>query len=55
MGDYRGGARGAELALIAQEPLTAFSPVHTIGNQIIEAIMLLPPAILSRVDRRRGD
>ena len=32
--------RGAEIALIFQEPMTSFSPVHTIGNQIIEAIRL---------------
>jgi oligopeptide/dipeptide ABC transporter ATP-binding protein len=32
--------RGAEIALIPQEPMAAFSPVHTVGNQIIEAILL---------------
>ena len=32
--------RGAEIALIPQEPMAAFSPVHTIGDQIVEAIML---------------
>jgi peptide/nickel transport system ATP-binding protein len=32
--------RGAEIAMIFQEPMTAFSPVHTIGNQIIEGIQL---------------
>lgn len=32
--------RGAEIALIPQEPMAAFSPVHTIGDQIIEAIRL---------------
>ena len=32
--------RGAEIALIPQEPMAAFSPVHTVGTQIIEAIML---------------
>ncbi len=32
--------RGGEIALIPQEPMAAFSPVHTIGNQIIEAILL---------------
>jgi peptide/nickel transport system ATP-binding protein len=32
--------RGAEIALIFQEPMSSFSPVHTIGNQISEAIML---------------
>jgi peptide/nickel transport system ATP-binding protein len=35
--------RGGEIALIPQEPMAAFSPVHTIGNQIIEAIMLHQP------------
>ncbi len=34
------GIRGGEIALIPQEPMAAFSPVHTVGNQIIEAIML---------------
>src|ERR1700758_3585255 len=34
------GLRGAEIALIPQEPMAAFSPVHTVGAQIIEAIML---------------
>lgn len=32
--------RGAEIALIFQEPMTSFSPVHTIGNQLMEAIKL---------------
>ena len=32
--------RGAEIALIFQEPMSSFSPVHTVGNQIIEAYLL---------------
>ena len=32
--------RGAEIALIPQEPMAAISPVHTVGDQIIEAIQL---------------
>src|SRR4029450_2439132 len=32
--------RGAEIALIPQEPMAPFSPVHTVGEQIIEAILL---------------
>jgi peptide/nickel transport system ATP-binding protein len=32
--------RGKEISMIFQEPMTSFSPVHTIGNQIQEAIML---------------
>jgi peptide/nickel transport system ATP-binding protein len=35
--------RGAEIAMIFQEPMTSFSPVHTIGNQIMEAITLHQP------------
>lgn len=32
--------RGGEISMIFQEPMTAFSPVHTIGNQICEAILI---------------
>jgi peptide/nickel transport system ATP-binding protein len=32
--------RGAEIALIPQEPMAAFSPVHSVGDQIVEAIQL---------------
>jgi peptide/nickel transport system ATP-binding protein len=32
--------RGAEVALIPQEPMASFSPVHTVGDQLIEAIRL---------------
>jgi peptide/nickel transport system ATP-binding protein len=32
--DMRGGA----ISMIFQEPMTTFSPVHTVGNQIMEAI-----------------
>jgi len=30
--------RGNEISMIFQEPMTSFSPVHTIGNQILESI-----------------
>lgn len=39
-GDLIRGIRGNEIAMIFQEPLTSLSPVHTIGDQIMEAIML---------------
>jgi len=32
--------RGGQIALVPQEPMTSLSPVHTLGNQIIEAIVL---------------
>ncbi len=31
--------RGGDIAMIFQEPMKAFSPVHTIGNQLIEAVL----------------
>jgi oligopeptide/dipeptide ABC transporter ATP-binding protein len=39
-GEEMRAIRGAEIALIFQEPMSSFSPVHTVGNQIIEAILL---------------
>ncbi|MCO4784261.1 MAG: ABC transporter ATP-binding protein [Candidatus Cloacimonetes bacterium] len=32
--------RGNEIAMIFQEPMTSLNPVYTVGNQIMEAIML---------------
>jgi len=32
--------RGAEIAMVFQEPMTSLSPVHTIGDQIMEGIIL---------------
>ena len=31
--------RGGEIAIIFQEPMSSFSPVHTIGKQLMEAIL----------------
>jgi oligopeptide/dipeptide ABC transporter ATP-binding protein len=35
--------RGGNISMIFQEPMTALSPVHTVGNQICEAILLHQP------------
>jgi len=32
--------RGKEIAMVFQEPMTAFSPIHTIGEQITEAVLV---------------
>ncbi|HWC45041.1 MAG TPA: ATP-binding cassette domain-containing protein, partial [Casimicrobiaceae bacterium] len=32
--------RGAEIAMIFQEPMTSLNPVYTIGDQIVEAVTL---------------
>jgi len=40
MGAKMRSVRGAQIALVPQEPMMALSPMHTLGNQIMEAIML---------------
>ncbi|WP_152363330.1 ABC transporter ATP-binding protein [Microlunatus speluncae] len=37
------GVRGKRIAMVFQEPMTSLSMMHTIGNQIIEAIRLHDP------------
>ena len=37
--DYR-LLRGGRISIIFQEPMTSLSPLHTVGNQIIEAVQL---------------
>ena len=32
--------RGNEISMVFQEPMTSFGPMHTIGNQIVEALLL---------------
>jgi peptide/nickel transport system ATP-binding protein len=41
--DYR-AIRGGRISMIFQEPMTSLSPLHTIGNQIVEAVRLHRPA-----------
>jgi peptide/nickel transport system ATP-binding protein len=45
--------RGAEIGLVFQEPMTSFSPVHTVGTQIVEAIRL-HHSVSEREARQRG-
>ena len=45
--------RGGDIGLIFQEPMTSFSPVHTVGDQIIEAVRL-HNAVGKREARLRG-
>ena len=51
--EYR-DIRGKEIGIIFQEPMTAFSPVHTIGNQIMESILLHIPGITKKQARERA-
>ena len=43
--------RRNDISMIFQEPMTSFSPVHTIGNQITEAIAMMDQA--QRIPRQR--
>ncbi|WP_267549270.1 ABC transporter ATP-binding protein [Rhizobium rhizogenes] len=43
--------RGARMAKIFQEPMTSLSPLHTVGNQISEALRIHSPGI-SRTEQR---
>ncbi|MCR4426099.1 MAG: ATP-binding cassette domain-containing protein, partial [Firmicutes bacterium] len=38
LGPVMRSIRGNEIAMIFQEPMVSLSPVHTVGNQIVEAI-----------------
>lgn len=45
--------RGKEIGMIFQEPMTSFSPVHTIGDQIMEAILVHIPGVTKKEARER--
>ncbi len=44
--------RGGEISMIFQEPMSSLSPVHTIGSQIMEAILLHLPVTKQEARKR---
>ena len=50
-GDQIRKLRGAEISMIFQEPLSAFSPLYSIGNQMCEAMFLHRPGITAEEAR----
>lgn len=46
--------RGKEIGMVFQEPMTALSPVHTVGNQIMEAILIHEPEVTKKEARQRA-
>ena len=54
-GDLIREIRGNEIAMVFQEPMTSLSPVHTIGDQIEEAIRLHQGASRSQSRERAID
>jgi len=49
-GDAMRAIRGGRISIIFQEPMTSLSPLHTIGNQICEALHLH-----RRMDKKEGE
>jgi oligopeptide/dipeptide ABC transporter ATP-binding protein len=49
------GVRGAEIAMIFQEPMTSLNPVYTIGNQVVEALRTHERVPESEARRRARD
>jgi len=47
--------RGKDISMIFQEPMTSLSPIHTIGNQITEAIRLHIPISQREAEERAID
>ncbi|MFA6294040.1 MAG: ABC transporter ATP-binding protein [Victivallales bacterium] len=47
--------RGGKISMIFQEPMTALSPVHTIGNQICEAILIHQNVSKADAERKAVD
>ncbi|WP_320130688.1 ABC transporter ATP-binding protein [uncultured Sphaerochaeta sp.] len=52
-GELYRSIRGTEIAMIFQEPMTAFSPLFTIGNQISEIILIHEPETKKDEAKRR--
>ncbi len=52
-GDTYRALRGTEVAMIFQEPMTAFSPLYTVGNQLAEIILIHDPKATKDQARQR--
>jgi oligopeptide/dipeptide ABC transporter ATP-binding protein len=46
--------RGKQIGMIFQEPMTSFSPLHTIGDQIMEAVLIHEAGVTKRAARERA-
>ncbi|MGI9336248.1 MAG: ABC transporter ATP-binding protein [Gammaproteobacteria bacterium] len=54
-GQVMGDLRGGRISMIFQEPMTSLSPLHTIGNQISEAVRLHSKANRAQANEMTAD
>ena len=47
--------RGKQIGMIFQEPMTSFSPLHSVGNQIMEAVLIHEHGVSHKQAPRPGD
>lgn len=52
-GEKMRSIRGKQVGMIFQEPMTSLSPLHTIGNQIAESLLIHEKGITKREARER--
>ncbi len=52
-GEQMRNIRGNDIAMIFQEPMTSFGPMHTIGNQISEALLIHNDGMTKQDARQR--
>ena len=46
--------RGRDVSLIPQDPMTALSPVHTVGHQIVQSVRLRRPDLTASAAKSRA-